>query len=53
MHFSILTSDDVVRHTLVAKIVDAYSKHDDAKIAKKAANNEAAQNRIAKKASEK
>jgi phosphate starvation-inducible PhoH-like protein len=53
MHFSILTSDDVVRHTLVAKIVDAYSKHDDAKIAKKAANNEAAQNRIAKKATEK
>jgi phosphate starvation-inducible PhoH-like protein len=53
MHFSLLTSDDVVRHTLVAKIVDAYSKHDDAKIAKKAANNEAAQNRIAKKASEK
>jgi phosphate starvation-inducible PhoH-like protein len=53
MHFSILTSEDVVRHTLVAKIVDAYSKHDDAKIAKKAANNEAAQNRIAKKSSEK
>lgn len=52
MHFSILTSEDVVRHTLVAKIVDAYSKHDDAKIAKKAANNEAAQNRIAKKTSE-
>ena len=53
MHFSLLTADDVVRHTLVAKIVDAYSKHDDAKIAKKAANNEAAQNRIAKKTSEK
>jgi phosphate starvation-inducible protein PhoH and related proteins len=53
MHFSILTSDDVVRHTLVAKIVDAYSKHDDAKLARKAANNEAAQNRIAKKTSEK
>lgn len=53
MHFSILTSEDVVRHTLVAKIVDAYSKHDDAKLAKKAANNEAAQNRIAKKSSEK
>lgn len=53
MHFSILTSDDVVRHTLVAKIVDAYSRHDDVKIAKKAANNEAAQNRIAKKTSEK
>jgi len=53
MHFSILTSEDVVRHTLVAKIVDAYSKHDDAKAAKKVANNEAAQNRIAKKSSEK
>jgi phosphate starvation-inducible PhoH-like protein len=53
MHFSLLTSDDVVRHTLVAKIVDAYSKHDDAKLAKKVANNEAAQNRIAKKTSEK
>lgn len=53
MHFSLLTSDDVVRHTLVAKIVDAYSKHDDAKIAKKAANNQAAQNRIAKRTSEK
>ena len=52
MHFSMLTSDDVVRHTLVAKIVDAYSKHDVAKIAKKAANNEAAQNRIAKKSSQ-
>jgi phosphate starvation-inducible protein PhoH and related proteins len=53
MHFSILTSDDVVRHTLVAKIVDAYSRHDDAKIAKKTADNEAAQKRIAKKTSEK
>jgi phosphate starvation-inducible PhoH-like protein len=52
MHFSVLTSEDVVRHTLVAKIVDAYSKHDDAKIAKKAANNEAAQKRIAKKSSD-
>jgi phosphate starvation-inducible PhoH-like protein len=53
MHFSWLTAEDVVRHSLVAKIVEAYSKHDDAKIAKKAANNEAAQNRIAKKSSEK
>lgn len=50
MHFATLTSEDVVRHTLVAKIVDAYSKHDDAKLAKKAADNVAAQNRIAKKA---
>ena len=53
MHFSTLTSEDVVRHTLVARIVDAYSKHDDAKLAKKSADNVAAQNRIAKKASDK
>ena len=53
MHFSTLTSEDVVRHTLVAKIVDAYSKHDDAKFAKKAADNGAAQKRIAKKATDK
>jgi phosphate starvation-inducible PhoH-like protein len=53
MHFSILNAEDVVRHTLVAKIVDAYSKHDDAKLAKKESDNQAAQNRIAKKTSEK
>lgn len=29
MHFATLTSDDVVRHSLVAKIVDAYSKYED------------------------
>ncbi|BDZ46642.1 hypothetical protein GCM10025866_25510 [Naasia aerilata] len=28
IHFSRLTSADVVRHTLVGKIVDAYTKHD-------------------------
>nr|WP_245981880.1 PhoH family protein [Frondihabitans australicus] len=28
IHFARLTSDDVVRHTLVAKIVDAYTKYD-------------------------
>jgi phosphate starvation-inducible PhoH-like protein len=33
MHFSILTSEDVIRHSLVAKIVDAYSKHDESKTA--------------------
>ena len=49
MHFSVLTAEDVVRHNLVAKIVDAYSKYDDAKLAKKAADNSAAQKRIAKK----
>ena len=29
MHFATLTSDDVIRHSLVAKIVDAYSRHDE------------------------
>jgi phosphate starvation-inducible PhoH-like protein len=33
MHFASLTSDDVVRHNLVAKIVDAYTKYDDLKSA--------------------
>jgi phosphate starvation-inducible PhoH-like protein len=28
IHFSRLTSDDVVRHTLVGRIVDAYTKYD-------------------------
>lgn len=29
IHFSYLTSDDVVRHTLVAQIVDAYTRYDE------------------------
>jgi phosphate starvation-inducible PhoH-like protein len=37
MHFATLTSEDVVRHSLVAKIVDAYTKYEDAKLAKQAA----------------
>jgi phosphate starvation-inducible PhoH-like protein len=41
MHFSILTSDDVIRHSLVAKIVDAYSKHDEAKAIKSKATSKA------------
>ncbi|MEY4424262.1 MAG: hypothetical protein RLZZ258_1365 [Actinomycetota bacterium] len=32
MHFASLTSEDVVRHTLVSKIVDAYSKYDESKL---------------------
>jgi phosphate starvation-inducible PhoH-like protein len=36
MHFATLTSEDVVRHSLVAKIVDAYTKYEDAKNAKQA-----------------
>lgn len=35
MHFATLTSEDVVRHSLVAKIVDAYTKHEDKKRANK------------------
>ena len=35
MHFATLTSEDVVRHSLVAKIVDAYTKHEDKKRSKK------------------
>jgi phosphate starvation-inducible PhoH-like protein len=34
MHFSQLTSEDVVRHSLVSRIVDAYSKHDEKTLAK-------------------
>lgn len=36
MHFATLTSEDVVRHSLVAKIVDAYTKYEDSKNAKQA-----------------
>jgi phosphate starvation-inducible PhoH-like protein len=37
MHFATLTSDDVVRHSLVAKIVDAYSRYEEKLLAKKSA----------------
>ncbi|MDR6868308.1 phosphate starvation-inducible PhoH-like protein [Microbacterium resistens] len=33
IHFSRLTSDDVVRHTLVGRIVDAYSEYDEQRTA--------------------
>ena len=36
MHFATLTSADVVRHSLVAKIVDAYSKFEEKSVANKA-----------------
>ncbi len=36
MHFATLTSADVVRHALVARIVDAYGKFEDKTAAKKA-----------------
>lgn len=35
IHFARLTSDDVVRHTLVGRIVDAYTEHDARAQAKK------------------
>lgn len=35
IHFSTLTSDDVVRHTLVGEIVNAYSEHDERNLIKK------------------
>jgi phosphate starvation-inducible protein PhoH and related proteins len=42
VHFSELSSSDVVRHRLVAEIVDAYARYDDAQEEK--ANNQAAHN---------
>jgi phosphate starvation-inducible PhoH-like protein len=33
IHFSRLTSDDVVRHSLVGRIVDAYTEYDEARLA--------------------
>ena len=35
IHFATLTSDDVVRHTLVGRIVDAYTKYDEVGQAKR------------------
>src|SRR5690606_1743489 len=43
IHFSRLTSDDVVRHTLVGRIVDAYSEYDEKRTAARAAHDEAAE----------
>jgi phosphate starvation-inducible PhoH-like protein len=35
IHFATLTSDDVVRHSLVGRIVDAYTKYDEVKQARR------------------
>jgi phosphate starvation-inducible PhoH-like protein len=35
MTFAYLTASDVVRHTLVSRIVDAYARHDEAQLAQK------------------
>ena len=45
MHFSQLTSADVVRHSLVAKIVDAYAKHEAKVNSSKSASNKSKQAR--------
>jgi phosphate starvation-inducible PhoH-like protein len=41
IHFSRLTSDDVVRHSLVGRIVDAYSEHDERRTAARAEREQA------------
>lgn len=41
IHFSRLTSDDVVRHTLVGRIVDAYSQYDELSLAQRKEREEA------------
>lgn len=40
IHFSRLTSDDVVRHTLVGRIVDAYTQYDEERLAEQAGHRE-------------
>jgi len=42
IHFARLTSDDVVRHTLVGRIVDAYTTYDAERQAQRAERQEAA-----------
>ncbi|WP_322412149.1 PhoH family protein [Microbacterium invictum] len=41
IHFAYLTSDDVVRHTLVGRIVDAYSEFDERRLAARRERDEA------------
>ncbi|MEV7691805.1 PhoH family protein [Microbacterium sp. NPDC089189] len=41
IHFSTLTSDDVVRHTLVGRIVDAYTEFDERRLAGRRERDEA------------
>jgi len=43
IHFAYLTSDDVVRHTLVGRIVDAYSVYDERRIAARRERDEASE----------
>ena len=41
IHFAYLTSDDVVRHTLVGRIVDAYTEYDEKRLAARRERDEA------------
>ena len=43
IHFATLTSDDVVRHTLVGRIVDAYSVYDEERLAARRDRDEASE----------
>ncbi|KHK98307.1 PhoH family protein [Microbacterium mangrovi] len=43
IHFATLTSDDVVRHTLVGRIVDAYTEFDEKRLAARRERDEAAE----------
>lgn len=43
IHFSRLTSDDVVRHSLVGRIVDAYSEYDERRTAQRFEREQAAE----------
>ncbi|MGP3536589.1 PhoH family protein [Microbacterium sp. RD1] len=43
IHFSYLTSDDVVRHTLVGRIVDAYTEYDERRLAGRREREEASE----------
>ncbi len=43
IHFATLTSDDVVRHTLVGRIVDAYTEYDEQRMASRRERDEASE----------
>ncbi|KAJ1683985.1 hypothetical protein LUZ63_020795 [Rhynchospora breviuscula] len=43
IHFAYLTSDDVVRHTLVGRIVDAYSEYDEKRLVARRERDEASE----------
>ena len=43
IHFAYLTSDDVVRHTLVGRIVDAYTEYDEQRLAGRREREEASE----------